>query len=66
VKVTEAQDLEAELQRLREENTELRRRVNDTAAVESSKKKLELRIEQLEHTVRVLYAVALCTHSISE
>ncbi|CAK5281610.1 unnamed protein product [Mycena citricolor] len=48
VKVAEARDLEAELKRLREENTELRRRVNDFSSVESAKKKAELKVEQLE------------------
>jgi homeobox protein cut-like len=66
VKVTEAEDLEAELHRLREENTELRRRANESAAIESSRKKLELKIEQLELKVRVLCTIALCEHSISD
>ena len=66
MKVTEAEDLEAELQRLREENTELRRRVNESATVESSKKKLELKIEQLELKVGFCPSFVLCTHLILE
>ncbi|KAJ6499051.1 CASP C terminal-domain-containing protein [Mycena sanguinolenta] len=48
VKVAEARDLEAELKRLREENADLRKRVNDFAAVETAKKKIESKVEQLE------------------
>ncbi|KAJ7091199.1 CASP C terminal-domain-containing protein [Mycena epipterygia] len=48
VKVAEARDLESELKRLREENIDLRKRVNDFAAVETAKKKAEVKVEQLE------------------
>ncbi|KAJ7287847.1 CASP C terminal-domain-containing protein [Mycena rebaudengoi] len=48
VKVAEARELEAELQRLREENVDLRKRVNDFSAVETAKKKAENKVEQLE------------------
>ncbi|KAJ7346876.1 CASP C terminal-domain-containing protein [Mycena albidolilacea] len=48
VKVAEARDLEAELKRLREENIDLRKRVNDFASVETAKKKAESKVEQLE------------------
>lgn len=48
VKVAEAQELELELQRVREENAELRRRLNETSTLESAKKKAETRVEQLE------------------
>ncbi|KAJ7268741.1 CASP C terminal-domain-containing protein [Mycena haematopus] len=48
VKVAEARDLEAELKRLREENVDLRKRVNDFAAIETTKKKAESKVEQLE------------------
>jgi len=51
VKVAEALELEAESRRLREENVDLRRRVNDFSTVETSKKKLEARVEQLEQKV---------------
>jgi homeobox protein cut-like len=51
VKVAEALEAEAELRRLREENVDLRRRVNDFSVVEASKKKLEARVEQLEQKV---------------
>ncbi|KAF8348313.1 CASP C terminal-domain-containing protein [Amanita rubescens] len=49
IKVAEATEHEAELQRLREENTELRKRISDVASVESNKRKLEVKVEQLEH-----------------
>ena len=52
VKVAEALEAEAELRRLREENVELRRRVTEFASVETSKKKLESRVEQLEQKAR--------------
>ncbi|PPR05860.1 hypothetical protein CVT26_010140 [Gymnopilus dilepis] len=48
VKVTEAMEHEAELQRLREENADLKKRINDFSNVETAKKKAEARIEQLE------------------
>ncbi|KAJ7859720.1 CASP C terminal-domain-containing protein [Mycena leptocephala] len=48
VKVAEARDLEAELKRLREENIDLRKRVNDFSVVETAKKKAETKVEQLE------------------
>ncbi|KAF7361668.1 Golgi membrane protein [Mycena venus] len=48
VKVAEARDLEAELKRLREENIDLRKRVSDFSAVETAKKKVENKVEQLE------------------
>ena len=38
----------AELQRLRDENAELKKRIADVANVESAKKKMEVKIEQLE------------------
>ncbi|KAG6833536.1 hypothetical protein H0H87_005187 [Tephrocybe sp. NHM501043] len=48
VKVAEALEGEAELRRLREENAELRKRVNDFSSVESAKKKVDAKVEQLE------------------
>ncbi|KAK7005732.1 Golgi membrane protein [Favolaschia claudopus] len=48
VKVAEARDLEAELTRLREENADLRKRVNDFSTIETAKKKAESKVEQLE------------------
>ena len=53
VKVAEAKDLEIELQRLREENSDLRKRLNETSSLESAKKKAEARAEQLEQKVCV-------------
>lgn len=51
MKVAEARELESELQRMREENAELRKRLNETASLESAKKKADARIEQLEQRV---------------
>lgn len=51
VKVAEARELEVELQRVRDENVELRRRVNETSSLEAAKKKVDARIEQLEQKV---------------
>ena len=66
VKVAEARDLESELKRLREENVDLRKRVNDFSAVETAKKKVELKVEQLEQKVgspisslSLIYSLAL-------
>ena len=51
VKVAEARDLETDLQRVREENAELRKRLNEVSSLESAKKKADSRIEQLEQKV---------------
>lgn len=51
VKVAEARDLELGLQRLRDENAELRKRVGELSSVETAKKKVEARVEQLEQKV---------------
>lgn len=48
VKVAEARDLETELQRVRAENEELRKRLNESSGLEAAKKKAETRVEQLE------------------
>ncbi|PSR81187.1 hypothetical protein PHLCEN_2v6522 [Hermanssonia centrifuga] len=48
VKVAEAKEFENELKRLREENDELRKRLNETSSLETAKKKAETRVEQLE------------------
>jgi len=52
VKVTEAMEREDELKRLREENAELKKKLADLPTLESSKKKLDLKVEQLEKKVR--------------
>lgn len=51
MKVAEARELETELQRMKEENAELRKRLNETSSLESAKKKAEVRAEQLEQRV---------------
>jgi homeobox protein cut-like len=43
---------EGELQRLRNENTELKKRINDLSSVENAKKKLETKVDHLEQKVR--------------
>ena len=55
VKVAEARDLELGLQRLRDENAELRKRVGELSSVETAKKKVEARVEQLEQKVSSLF-----------
>ncbi|KAH7911987.1 CASP C terminal-domain-containing protein [Hygrophoropsis aurantiaca] len=49
VKAAEARDFEVELHRLRQENADLRKRVNEGSTLESAKKKAEAKVEQLEH-----------------
>lgn len=51
MKVAEARELEVELQKTRDENAELRRRVNEAASLETAKRKADARIEQLEQKV---------------
>ncbi len=52
VKAAEARDLEAELHRAREDNAELRKRLNESSSVENAKRKADARVEQLEQKVR--------------
>lgn len=52
MKVAEARELEIELQRTKDENAELRKRLSETSSLEASKKKAEARAEQLEQRVR--------------
>lgn len=51
MKVAEARDLEMELQRAREDNAELRKRLNEVSSLENAKKKADARVEQLEQKV---------------
>ena len=55
VKVAEARDLESELQRAREENAELRKRLNEVSSLETAKRKADTRVEQLEQKVCSLF-----------
>lgn len=48
VKVAEARELEGELRQLRDENADIRKRLNEVPSLEASKKKADARIEQLE------------------
>ena len=48
VKVAEARDLQSELQRLKVENNELRKTVEEFASVEAARKKAEARVGTLE------------------
>lgn len=52
MKIAEARELEAEMQRLRDENADLRKQLNESSPLEASKKKAEARVEQLEQKVR--------------
>jgi homeobox protein cut-like len=52
VKASEADDLEAQVRRLREENAELRKKVNEVSSLESAKAKAEGKLEQMEAKVR--------------
>ena len=59
VKIAEARDLEVELQKLRDENADLRKRLNETYSLESAKKKAETRVEQLEQRASIMKLNAL-------
>lgn len=48
VKAAEARELEAELRRMRDENADLRKRLNEVSSLEAAKKKADAKIEQLE------------------
>ncbi|KAF8635236.1 hypothetical protein AX17_004009 [Amanita inopinata Kibby_2008] len=54
IKVAEATEHEAELQRLQDENMELRKRNNDLTSVDASKRKLEGKVVQLESKMEAL------------
>jgi homeobox protein cut-like len=56
VKVEEARALEVEVQRLRDDNVDLRRRVGEMSSLEASKKKVQTRLDQVEEKVRVEYS----------
>ncbi|KAF8919832.1 CASP C terminal-domain-containing protein [Mucidula mucida] len=59
VKIAEARDLEHELQRYREENAELKKRVSETSNIEAAKKKMEDmindRVSQKENELNATY-----------
>jgi len=55
---------DAELQRLKDENAELKKRVVDFSMVENAKKKLELKVEQLEQKVGLEIMYCLQTDTI--
>lgn len=48
VKAAEARELELEVQRLKQENADLRRRTEEVSALETAKAKAEEKAEQLE------------------
>jgi hypothetical protein len=60
VKVSEAQALEIEVQRLREENAELRRKNNEIGSLEAAKKRADAKVESLEQKVRPLVTRPVC------
>ena len=49
MKAAEVGDLEADLRRAREENAELRKRLNEVSTLEAAKKKADLRVETYGH-----------------
>jgi homeobox protein cut-like len=49
--VAEARELESEMQRMREENAELRKRLGESSSLEAAKKKAEAKAEQLQQKV---------------
>lgn len=53
MKIAEAEVLEAELQRIRDDNADLRRRVAEISALEAAAKRAEARAELLEEKVRL-------------
>lgn len=55
MKIAETRDLEEEVQRLRNDNADLKKHTAELANVEAARKKAELRAEQLEEKVRTFY-----------
>jgi hypothetical protein len=51
VKAAEAEDLQAQVRRLREENAELRKKVSEASSLEAAKAKAESKLEQMEAKV---------------
>jgi predicted RNase H-like nuclease (RuvC/YqgF family) len=49
--VAEARELDAELQRLRDENADLRKRTSELSSIEAAKKRAEAKAEMLEQKV---------------
>jgi homeobox protein cut-like len=60
VKVSEARELEGELQRLKEENAELRKKLGESPNIEAARKKAEARVETLENKVRPYIIITKC------
>ncbi|KAF8638030.1 hypothetical protein AX16_010662 [Volvariella volvacea WC 439] len=54
VKIAEVQEKEAAMQRLQEENTELRKRVGDLSASDNARRRAEVKAEQLEQKMEDL------------
>ncbi|KAI0093028.1 hypothetical protein BDY19DRAFT_921637 [Irpex rosettiformis] len=54
VKVAEARELESEMHRLKDENVELKKRLNESSSIETAKRKAENRVEQLEQRMEDL------------
>ncbi|KAF9469930.1 hypothetical protein BDZ94DRAFT_42858 [Collybia nuda] len=61
VKVAEALESEVKLQKLREENAEMKKRIYEFSIVETAKKKAELRVEYLEEKV-MFYGLLIIPH----
>lgn len=59
MKAAEARELEVELQRMRDENAELRKRLNEVSSLEASKKKADAKVEQLETKVRTIVSTRI-------
>lgn len=53
MKIAETRDLEEEVQRLRNENVDLKKRASELGNIETARKKAELRADQLEEKVRI-------------
>jgi homeobox protein cut-like len=66
VKASEAKELEIELQLLRLENSDLKKRISELSSVDAAKKKAEERVEVLESKVRpssftpIVFRLGLC------
>lgn len=61
MKIAETRDLEDEVQRIRSENAELRKRIAEFASTQTAKRRAETKLGQLEE--KVCHIKSVCSHS---
>ena len=60
MKIAVTRDLEDEVQRIRSENAELKKRIAEFANTEMAKRRAEMKLDQLEE--KVCHIKSVCSH----